>query len=401
MNFMKIKRKITIFLIILISGLSIWLLIRGVFWLRAVAAERAVEKARNQAIDSIIDSRRVNSSEEGIEDIFGEDNMVRLLFIGLDSRIGQENGHCDAIQLVTIDKNSDNVTITAVPRGTYSPLPPGKGSTSSDYYVSNACGLGGLEYGIKQIEKILGVKADYLAVVGFSEVLGILRNLNLPTTETLQWLRQRQGYAIGEPQRAHNHSTFIKQMMVQFIPTEISKLDTALQYIVYKTIKTDLSFNQAQKLIEAVSAMDVANHPEKIHLTMRPLYPVQDIPYEPERIEEYLDITLGPIKHLLNKNDYSGVEEETVQAKLLGVIEENIENPEFISWAYQNNLWLQIEDNDKRLVAQYDLLLAYIKLLPEKQEREAIIADYLLEMENRGELIWQEKARILLSQEID
>lgn len=311
------KKNIKIVLIIIASALFLWLLIEGILWYRAMSAERAIEKARTEAIENIIDSRRLSDSEEAV-DPFGEDNIVKVLFIGLDARVGQENGHCDAIQLITVDKNAGVVNITAVPRGTYSPLPPGKGVTSSDYYVSNACGLGGLDYGIKQIEKILGVKADYLVVVGFSEALGIIRNLRLPTTETLQWLRHRQGYAIGEPQRAHNHSTFIKQMMVKFVPTEQSQFDKALQYIVYKLVKTDLSFAQAQKIVEAISAMDVAGHPEKISLSMRPLYPVQDISYEPERIEEYLDQTFGPIKHLLAKDDYSGGDGRDRAGEIIG-----------------------------------------------------------------------------------
>ena len=355
---------------------------------------------QNEKIDSIINTRLENVTGTST-DPFGDGSIVRILLIGLDKRVGQENGHCDAIQLITVDNDKGFVNITAVPRGTYSPLPPGKGATSSDYYVSNACGLGGLDYGIKQIEKILGIKADYLAIVGFSEVLGILRNMHLPTTETLQWLRHRQGYAIGEPQRAHNHSTFIKQMMIKFVPVNTSKLDTALQYIIYKSVKTDLSFAQARKIIDVISAMDIGNHPEKIVLSMRPLYPVQDIPYEPGKITEYLDETLGPIKHLLSKDDYSGVAGETVQAKLLAVIEENKTKPEFVIWAYQNNLWLQIEDDEQRLAVQYDLLINYLALLTGKEERESAIADYALEMENRGEPVWLEKARGLLAQEVD
>ena len=361
--------------------------------------ERALLKANNQAIEEIINSRRIENSEEKIIDPFGEDKMVQILFIGLDTRVGQKNGHCDAIQLISIDNNTETITITAVPRGTYSPLPPGTGILPSDYYVSNACGLGGLEYGIQQIEKILGIKADYLVVVNFSETLGIFRILGLPTTETLQWLRNRHGYTIGEPQRAHNHSTFIKQMMIKFVPIKKTKLETALQYIVYKIIKTDLSFQESQKIIDAVSAMDVANYPEKIQLTMRPLYPVQEIPYDSEHIGEYLDQTLGPIKYLLAKDDYSEISGETVQEKLLSIIEENKNNPEFLSWAYKNNLWLQIEDGNKRLSVQYDVLVYYLSSLPTKQERESLIADYILEMENRDEPLWQEKARKLLSGE--
>ncbi len=403
------KKKILILLLVAILGLCLWFSAKGILWYRATASERALEKKQDQALENLIDSRRVKNSEldpketgqEKMSDPFGEDGIARVLFIGLDKRVGQESGHCDAIQLITIDRGTGTINITAVPRGTYSPLLPGKGVTSSDYYVSNACDLGGLDYGIKQIEKILGVKSDYLVVVGFSETLGILRNLGLPTTETLQWLRNRHGYAIGEPQRAHNHSTFIKQMLIKFAPTEKSSINTALQYLVYKIVKTDLSFAQAQKIIATISAMDIANHPEKIQLSMRPLYAIQDIPYDPQHIGEYLDQTLGPIKHLLNKDDYSGTSEETIQAKLLSIIEKNKNNPEFVSWAYQNNIWLQIEDNEKRLAVQYDLLVSYLALLPDKKERESTIADYLLEMENRTESFWQGKARELLKREID
>lgn len=390
------KKKIIIILIIIISGFGLWFLTRGILTYQVEAAEREHLKTQNQAIENIINTRRVKISDEKIVDFFGEDKIVRVLFIGLDKRTGQENGHCDAIQLVTIDNNTGIINITAVPRGTYSSLPPGKGTTSSDYYVSNACGLGGLDYGIDQIEKIIGVKADYLVVVNFSETLGILRDLKLPTTETLQWLRNRHGYAIGEPQRAHNHSAFIKQMMIKFVPTKKSKIDTALQYIMYKSINTDLSFEQVQKIIDAITVMDVVDHPEKIQLSMRPMYLVQVIQYDPALIEQNLEQTLGPIKHLLNEDTYSGMSLETIQAKLLSDIEKNKNNSVFITWAYKNNLWLQIEDHDKRLSTQYDLMVGYLSLLPDKKERESVIADYILEMENRGELSWQNKARQLL-----
>jgi anionic cell wall polymer biosynthesis LytR-Cps2A-Psr (LCP) family protein len=391
------KKKIFIISLIIIISFFFWFLIKGIFWYQAKASERALVKAQNEVIESIIDSRRLKNSEEQATDPFGEDGLVRVLFIGLDTRVGQKGGHCDAIQLITIDNKIGIINITAVPRGTYSPLPPGTGTTSTDYYVSNACGLGGLQYGIKQIEKILGEKADYLVVVGFSETLGILRYLHLPTTETLQWLRNRHGYTIGEPQRARNHSTFIKQMMIQFVPSEKTKLDTALQYIMYKLVKTDISFPQTQKIIEVITAMDIANHPEKITLSMRPLYSVQDIPYDPEQIEAYLEQTLGPIKHLLSEADYSVVSEETVQTKLLDIIEENKNNPEFVTWAYQNNLWLQIEDDSNRLATQYDLLVAYLPILSDKKERQSVLADFILEMENRGETVWQTKAKDLLT----
>ena len=393
---MKKKIILTILTITAVT-LGFWISTKATLSYRARQLEKQEQEIQNKAIQNIIDTHRdINSTNT---DPLGDDKIARILFIGLDKRVGDQNGHCDMIQLITINNKIGTINITAVPRGTYSPLPAGKGATSSDYYVSNACGFGGLDYGIKQIEKILGVKADYLVVVGFSETIGILRNLKLPTTETIQWLRNRHGYAIGEPQRAHNHSTFIKQMMIKYAPTKTTQLDKALQYIVYKLVKTDLSFAQTQQILETISAMDIVGHPEKITLSMRPLYPYKDISYDPEKINQNLEETLGPIKHFLSKEDYSGVTTATLQARLLDTIEKNKTNPEFVSWAYDNNLWLQIENQNQSLTTQYSLLVSYLPSL-EKQNRESVLTDYILEMENRGEAIWEQRGKNLLLKDL-
>ena len=204
------KRKKLWFIILLIISLIV-ISITTFFVTRTLA--KGADTELTNTIDDFLSQRQeylLNENKHTTSSPFGDDEIARILFIGLDSRAGQTHGHCDAIQLIEIDKGKNSVQITAVPRGTYSPLPPGVGATTTDYYVSNACGLVSLEYGVKQMEYILGKKADYIMVVGFSEVMGILKYLDLPTTPTLQWLRHRQGYAIGEPQRAHNHSTFLK-----------------------------------------------------------------------------------------------------------------------------------------------------------------------------------------------
>jgi anionic cell wall polymer biosynthesis LytR-Cps2A-Psr (LCP) family protein len=394
------KRIIIIIFLILLLGFGAWFLARSVSSYRANEEERKAVKAQNETIEKIIESRRGETEKSGTADPFGEDGTARVLLIGLDRRVGETDGHCDAIQLIAVDQKKQEVTITAVPRGTYSPLPPGGAYLPSDYYVSKACAIGGLEYGIGQIEKILGVKTDYLVVLGFSEALGIFRNLDLPTEETLEWLRQRQGYAIGEPQRAHNHSTFIKQMMIRFFPRDGSKMNTVLEYILYKIVKTDLSFAEVRVLVDALSAMDFTNHPERIRLAMWPAYAAQDIPYAEEYLGEYLDTMINPVKDLLSKDDYSGVTEEAAEIKLLEIIDEKKNDPKFVSWAFENNLWLQIEDDEKRLATQYDFLVEYLSLLPEKDRRENIITDYIFEMEYYGEEEWASRGRDLLAKEV-
>ncbi len=370
---------------------------------RAHDVARAEAAAHNEAVDRVLGVRRKRLEAEvengSNSDPIGEDQVVRVLLIGLDKRVGQTSGHCDVIQMIEINTKKQEVTITAVPRGTYSPLPPGMGVTTSDYYVSNACGLAGIEYGINQIEKILGMKADYLVIVGFSETLGILRTLKLPTTETLQWLRQRHVYSIGEPQRAHNHSTFLKQMMIKYLSdTDISKIDTALHYIVYKIVKTDLSFDEAEAIVQALVKIDISKHPERIRLSMRPAHSVADIPYVPEELTKYLEKTLNPIKNYLSKNDFSGSNTEEVQKGLLQLIDEKKNNKEFIVWAYENNLWLQIEDDPKRLEFEYECIEKYVSYLDDVAEKKTLVSDYILEMEHQGEEKWKEKGKQLLAQ---
>ncbi len=344
-----------------------------------------------------LERRQASLEKSTSTDPFGDDKQVHILLLGLDNRAGQSSGHCDVIQFIEINTEQQLVDITAVPRGTYSPLPGGPHASSS-YYVSNACGIGGLEYGIKQIERILGKQADYLVTVGFSETLGLLRNLDLPTTETLQWLRHRKSYAIGEPQRARNHSTFIKQMMIDRLPTEVSAFDVPLYYILYKMVHTDLTFSETQDIVAALIAMDVKNHPERIRLFMRPKYPVQDIPYDPEHAGAYVEKRLEPIKHWLSPEDYRDVTIDDVQQRLLDTIEQQRGSDEFMRWAYDNDLWLQIEDEQKRLMFQYDVLVYHLGTVTDTKEQHELIGDYVLEMKYLGYPEWSEKGKLLLEE---
>ncbi len=393
------KRHPKYFLYIFLIIIAVWLLVEAGFWYRDYREVQKEAQRKEDAIAAVLSERQ--SQQEGVdEDPFGEDNIVRVLLIGLDSRAGQEHGHCDAIQMIEIDRENSTVVITAVPRGTYAPLPYGKGTTSTDYYVSNSCGLGGLEYGIKNIERILRQEADYIVVVGFSETLGILRKFELPTTETLQWLRNRQGYAIGEPQRARNHSTFLKNMLVRFTPEDISVVDKTFHYIVYNMVQTDLAFGQAEVIIEALADMKLSEQPEHIQLLMKPAYDVQDIPYDPEEITEHLDQTVGRISGWLSKKDYSGMSEEEIQGILLSTIDEKMDDDEFVTWAFENDLWLQVEDDVKRAHVRWDMMIRYFDFIS-KEEKTDILADYILEMGHLGEEWWEEKGEALLLEEIE
>ena len=381
---------------IILIGIIIASVIAGYFFLSHDQQRLLAEEGGTfqDEFDTYLDQRRyeLDASADEDADPFGEDQIVRILLIGLDSRIGVDAGHCDAIQMLEINKARDWVTLTAVPRGTYSPLPRGYYGQEGDYYVSNACAIGGLEYGVTQIERIIGKKADYVATIGFSGLLGLLRQLDLPTTDTLRWLRHRQGYGIGEPQRAHNHSTFIKQMLTKFTPDEHSRLDIPFHYLVFQLLKTDMNFSEAREISKALTEMSIHEEGNKISLFMRPEFEVRDISYDPESVSEYLDTLLGPIAHLLNNQDYSDVSTEELQYNLLALIESEKENKEFLIWAYENRLWYQVESKEERLEIQYELILAYQQTIEDLDARKEIIDAYLIEMDYLGEDDYKELA---------
>ena len=358
----------------------------------------SVSSEQEKQIEQIISQRRQERSVLGFDtiELFNEKGIVRILFIGLDNRIGQSQGHCDAIQMIEINKNKKNIVITAVPRGTYSPL-PGSGHQPTDYYIAKACEVGGLEYGVRQIEKILSQKADYVVFLGFSQAMGIFRQLDLPANETMQWLRLRQGYAIGEPQRARNHSTFIKQMILDFAPKLKSDLNFQLGYLLFKYVRTDLTFEEAFYLAKIAEEIDAPNHPERIVLLMRPAYDVQDIPYDQENLNEYIEKMIKPIAGIIPENAYSGQTREGVQAKLLADIQAGLADEEFVCWAFNNYLWLQIDDDEERGKAHYDILEKYVIFSEVEEEKKQIVADYVIEKEDLGQEYWAQQGRGLLA----
>ena len=381
-------------MVVLVVVLGVGFVVSAAALYERTAEARRLNEATRAQVQALIDAERPTEEEESP---FGADGKTRVLLIGLDARAGQTAAHCDAIQLIEIDSVAQRVTITAVPRGTYAPL-PGTGHAPSDYYVSNACGVGGLSYGIEQIEKILGVKHDHVVFVGFSQAVGVVRQLGLPATETLQWLRLRQSYAVGEPQRAHNHSTFLKELLVRFTPASVSGLSVAWQYPLYTMVDTDLTFAQAQGLARALIALDLPKHPERIELAMRPAYAVAEIAYDPEHLNEYIASMLTPIAPYIPEGAYTGVTEEEAQQRLMDLINAELENPSFVSEAYDQQLWLQIEDVGTRESVHFALVSRFAAQVEDVQARATLLAEYVLQMEYAHEDTWAQAGRELLAQ---
>ena len=388
------KKALLLFLLgfILLYGMGIIWFTNPLFSLKTSIQKNPQESH----LETWMETRKASLETEKNEDPFSEDGIVRILLIGLDGRAGQQAKNCDAIQFIEINKKTQTIDVTAIPRGTYAPLPPGN-YLPSDYYVSNACRLVGIEYGIEQMEFILGKKANYVVFIGFSQALGLLKTLQLPSRATLQWLRQRQGYTIGEPQRAHNHSTFIKYLLTRFTPVETSAVNILWQYPLYKMAQTDLSFTQTRALVSAISEMELDSHPERVRLGMKPSYAVADIPYEAEKTEDYVENILAPIKNTIPEHAYNGKTETEIQEELIVMIEQKLLDPVFVKESYMQELWLQIEDPLLQEALHYAILSEYLLSLSSEEEKKDILADYLFAMDSAGEPFWYLVGTQLLS----
>lgn len=357
----------------------------------------AAEPAVKDAVAAVLKSREAEILQSG-DASFGDKDTINILTLGLDSRKEGEYAHCDAIHMVSLNVKTWSVTIISVPRGTTSPLPPISGHTylPTDYYLANACYYGGLDYGVKYIEQVAGVKADYVATVGFSEAIGIFRALNLPTTDTLEFLRHRRSYQIGDPQRSANQGTFMKDVLLKL--TSGDKIPTPFLYLMYKFVHTDMDFATVKALYDAYYASGLGHKPDAVALVIKPEYAVKEMHFDEHNADQQVGALIDFLKGKVSTDDLSMRTIDDVQAELIAYLRAGLSNDEVIERAYSMQMWQQIEDEDVREELEFRYLDKYVLLIEERQPQaaEQAITDYILVKEYYDLSVWRDKGARLL-----
>lgn len=284
-----------------------------------------------------------------VTDFFGIDiaaqtpDQANVLVIGVDSRKGADQMHCDAIHLVSIDTERDRVEFINVPRGTYTYIPrpdnwvpsdeliqaaygqlrapqeeeegdvdristpddasedteaPREVTTRDVYarawqmeqYISNLCEYVGLEAFIDRVEQVTGEEVDYHVLVGFSQAQGVLRALKFDATTTLQFLRHRKSYGLGDVQRSYNQSLFLEDLLVDRTDL-VADLPKTAQFALYQLVDTDLPYPVARGLLEWASVSVVRTDTSRItHRTAPKGTPrAQDIRFDEDEAQEQID----------------------------------------------------------------------------------------------------------------
>ncbi len=396
MSFVAVWRREKWRITTLLLTFSVTICVTFFLWDRSVPLQvSAVTMRMNSVVDDVLSARKLSIREKS--DVpFGDKDTVNILVLGLDSRKEGVEQHCDSIHMVSINVKVWTVMITSVPRGTYAYIPPGTWQ-DNEYYLANACALAGLDYGVEQIEHVVGIKSDYLVTVGFSEVLGILRTLKLPTTDSLQWLRARQSYAIGDPQRSHNQAVFIKDMAVKFLQGD--GLSDLIFHLLFSFVNTDMSEATARTLYDGLLIHLIAHRPDDIVLTMMPKFDVKDLHFDLINSGSQIEAMLKKLDGRLSKLDLSRQTIEEVQAELVDYLESAVKSHRKLQQIIDGKLWLQVEDTGERETLQYAFTKIYATKLSGTDHDGAVqyIADYILEKQTEGLLIWEQKGRKLLT----
>jgi len=371
-------------------------MVAAFLWFRvAPLSVSAVAPRVHSAVDAVLLARKATVVD--VDDIpFGNNQTVNILVLGIDSRKEGLEQHCDAIHMVSVDTEKWTVLVTSVPRGTYAYIPPGN-YAENEYYLSNACAFAGLEYGVGQIEHVVGVRADYVVTAGFSQVLGILRAIKLPTTESLQWLRSRQTYKIGDPQRSQNQAVFLKDVVMRLLDDD--GIPDLLFHVLFGFVDTEMSEATAKALYDGLLIHSLHDRPNDIVLTMKPHYDVKDIHFDPENASAQIDALLKKLRGRLNRYDLANRTIEDVQNDLEAYLENVLlEKEGTAASVIDQQLWLQVEDNAARESFQFRFVESYATDLDTIDHAAAVqyIADYILEKQTLGSLIWEAQGRALL-----
>ena len=328
---------------------------------------------------------------------------INILLLGLDSRKTEEaeQSHCDAIHMFSLNLENWTVKITSVPRGTFSPLPPGRYYLPTDYYLGNACGLAGHDYTIKQIERLIGIKADYVVKVGFSEVYGILRALKMPTAETLQWLRNRQTFAIGDPQRSHNQAVYMKDLAIKEIDSLSSTAMLPIAQIAHSFTDSTLDFSSFYALLRGYAESGLANHPERVTLNMIPAHEITDYHFDFENpASMQKKYPLPPI--LITEHSLPPEEQlSTVQKDIIKYLNLRLAGPDSLQDISDKKLWLQIEDEKTREDLHYQVIEKLAAATESYDAKVALVSDYIFEKQILGPDGYLGKGKDLLRQIIE
>ena len=97
---------------------------------------------------------------------------INILFLGADARTPQTQGYTDSINILSIDKNTKEVSILSIPRDTKVQI-AGKGVDK----INSAYAYGNINTTKETVENFLKVRIDYYVLVDFTDFKELVDSL--------------------------------------------------------------------------------------------------------------------------------------------------------------------------------------------------------------------------------
>lgn len=302
-----------------------------------------------------------------------EPKKISVLLLGLDARHGDKKPRCDAIHMITFDFQKQKTRIISIPRGTKINLPE---TSEESAYLGNACHIKGIDFAKKRIRDITGIQPDYTVKLGFSQVIGIFRTLGFPTTDSLKYLRNRS-LPGGDLQRTHNQALFIKDLMLNELD-RVSRLPKPMHFLLYRMVDADIDFETAENLFELLLKGNMYKNPDNIELVTQPFsfLGVRDMHFMVSRSDIHNDEEFVTYQKGLEQY----FQDLVVESKALVSAKQPKNAYERIKTPFSQQLWLQLEDEEKREIWHFELLRLFVVTADNKKDRRSALEDYILEM---------------------
>jgi LCP family protein required for cell wall assembly len=203
---------------------------------------------------------------------------INVLFLGADARTPQTQGYTDSINILSIDKNTKEVSILSIPRDTRVQI-AGKGVDK----INSAYAYGDINTTKKTVENFLKVRIDYYVLVDFTDFKelvdslgGITMNVEphisavrpelhgktgvskLTGDEALIYVRFRQD-SESEGGRMKRHREAITAIINEALnPSNILQAPTVLNQL-RENVKTDIPPLETTVIETLITGFDIEN----------------------------------------------------------------------------------------------------------------------------------------------
>lgn len=329
-----------------------------------------------------------DSSASSSKNIYGNAKRINIALIGTDGRFGASGGHADANHILSIMPEIGKIEIISIPRDTYVDCGYND-STGLNKLTVFYLGRGRKAY-LDTVAKIAGLKSvPYYIEFGFSQAMGILRWLGFNSSQTLQVLRSRKSFAVGDYQRVYNQAQFIRQAMVR----NFSLLNGPLRPVVLRGIlalvNTNLTYDKFSEIADDMAKTPFAESADNINIKVRPSlkvnFKVFDFSDQQSiaslRSNLNLDYIAQKDTTAFSPKDFQGYLSKKIEGIIFSASKDTAKNPTLainkVKNIYGQKIWLQIADTQKSL--NYSKQISTILYTCYKKKKDTLQAKNILE----------------------